>query len=417
MKVTILAIGDELLSGRTLDTNSHFLSGKLAETGGEVLETRVLRDEAEQIEKALRDALSSSDMVITTGGLGPTTDDLTRFSVAKVAGRELKEDSASIQRLEERARAKGRELYENGRLQALFPEGSKIIENPTGTANSFITEIEQVSVFSLPGVPRELKYLTEHELLPFIAGRFPGTKIRQSCYLHCFGYSESWVGSVVEGLEIGDSFNVAYRPDFPEIMLTITGREGVSPGDLEKVRDSIEGALAGVAYSSNKKDSLEEHVSCLLRDTGQIVAIAESCTGGLLSSRLVAIAGASEIFSQGLVTYSNSSKVSLLGVSEESLNTYGAVSSEVAREMAKGLLEHSKADFSLVTTGIAGPGGGSEDKPVGTVYIGIGHRDGVTVIRREFPYSRSQFRQITASSALDLLRRKLSGLELEFEIR
>lgn len=417
MKATILAIGDELLNGRTLDTNSNFICSKLAELGAAVLEVRVLGDEASQIESALEDAVAQSEMVITTGGLGPTTDDLTRFSIAKVAGCELVEDQASIERLEERASSKGRKLYSNGKLQALFPAGSKIVENPTGTANSFITEIGSIPVFSLPGVPRELKYLVENELLPFVSNRFESLRMDRPAWLHCFGYSESWIGSVVEGLSLGQEFNIAYRPDFPEIMLTIRGLNSLAAKKVEGVKEQIRNALGSVVYSDKKTDSLELYVSGLLRDSGKKVAVAESCTGGLLASRLVAIPGASEIFDQAVVTYSNQAKINMLGVSESTLEKHGAVSAEVASEMAVGLLERSQADFVLVTTGIAGPDGGTEEKPVGTVFLGLGTSKEVRTVKRKFGYSRSQFRQITSSAALDLLRRELSGLDLEFEIK
>jgi nicotinamide-nucleotide amidase len=417
MKATILAIGDELLNGRTQDTNSNFICSKFAELGAEVVEVRVLGDEASRIERALEDAVRQSELVITTGGLGPTTDDLTRFSLAKVAGCELVEDQASIERLEERARSKGRKLYQNGKLQALFPDGSEIVENPTGTANSFITEIGSIPVFSLPGVPRELKYLVENELLPFVSNRFKSLDVDQPAWLHCFGYSESWIGSVVEGLNLGEEFNIAYRPDFPEIMLTIRGLNSVAAKKVEDVKEQIRNALGSVAYSDKKTDSLELDVSELLRKSGKKVAIAESCTGGLLSSRLVAIPGASEIFDQSVVTYSNPAKISMLGVSESTLEKHGAVSAEVAFEMASGLLERSQANLVLVTTGIAGPDGGTEEKPVGTVFLGLGTPKKIKTVKRQFGYSRSQFRQITSSAALDLLRRELSGLDLEFEIK
>ena len=420
--VALVAIGDELLNGRTFDTNSHFITEELVAFGINISTIVVVPDQEEAIKSAIVSAGQVGKLILTTGGLGPTSDDITRYCIADLAGVGLVEDQASLLKLQERARSKGRQLYDSGKRQAYFPEGARVVENPRGTANSFITKVElegrDVSIFSLPGVPGEMKNLLRTEVIPFAKKIFSELKDPVSVNLRCFGFSESWIGSVIEGLGLLEDFNVAYRPKFPEVILTITALSEDMENQLDSVADEISKALgSGVVYSRDVGVNLEKVVLDLAKEKGVTIALAESCTGGLIASKIVGLEGASSVFKAGVVAYSNNFKTSSLGVAEETLEQKGAVSEEVAKEMATGLLRISGADIAISTTGIAGPGGGSEDKPVGTVFFGFAAKGEVSAVKKFFPYSRNRFREITSITGIDLLRRHLSGLPLTFDLK
>lgn len=414
-KSTVISIGDELLNGRTADTNSHFIINSLVGLGVEVSEVLVLRDNQSVITEKLLEAAKNSDLIVVTGGLGPTSDDITRDAVAQAVGRDLEEDSPTVGKLEEQARRKNRELYDNGRRQALFPEGSKVIDNPIGTANGFVAYFDSgVPVFCLPGVPVEMRTLVESDLRSVVDSRLPASSIPDSAYLSIFGLSESYIGRTISGLGL-ENVSFAYRPNFPEVTLTISS---VQSEELRNAKELAKEALGlSHIFSETKGETLAASVVTALKHNQQTLAVAESCTGGRIADQICDVPGCSDVFLGGVCAYANSIKSDVLGVSEDLLKEKGAVSAEVAKAMAVSVREQSKADWAISTTGIAGPGGGTAEKPVGLIYVGLAGLDIEESFQFNLPYSRLGNRKMAAGLALEKLRRAIIGLSLDWDIR
>lgn len=423
--VSILAIGDELISGKIADTNSAFLARELESRGLEVKRISSVGDEHEDICAELRSICARSELVVTTGGLGPTTDDLTRQAIAEVCELELREHAGARKKLEELLAARKRPVNENNLRQVILPVGAEVITNRIGTADAFVTRARVgdrlVPIVSLPGVPRELHLIFEEELAPWLTKEFSSADRRSvSVHFRCFGLSESHIGRQVESCQLPDRFDVAYRPMFPEVLVTITARGTTSPDerkrDLDAHADRIANAIGPeFVVGREAEDTLPIVLSRLLAERGLTLAAAESCSGGILADMLVSVPGSSKCFASSVVSYSNDSKCAYLGVRPAILARYGAVSAEVAGEMARGARIRSGARLGVSITGIAGPDGGTEEKPVGTFFIGLADEDGEQSFHFFFPYERNMFRRYCAALALDLIRRKVLGLRLSWE--
>lgn len=415
MRVCILAIGDEIVGGRTVDTNSAFLAEALLSVGAEPVGVLSVMDEPAAIERALERALEDADLVVSTGGLGPTADDLTTECVARVARVALELDEESLRRIEERFRERGIEMPANNRKQALLPAGSTRIPNPVGTAPGFICPVERGGrthhIASLPGVPREMRPMAEETLLSWVRERQPDRRFLSRVY-SVFGISESKLDELLAGAIDPSEARLSFRAAPPRLQIRL-GLSGATGDDLEARLEALDARvrerLGRYVYATGD-EGMEETVGRLLRERGLTLAVAESCTGGLIGHRITDVPGSSAYFLLGMVTYSNEAKERQLGVRAETLAEHGAVSPETAAEMAAGVRRAGGAAVGLATTGIAGPGGGTPDKPVGTVCIGLAWEGGVWSRRYQLGgLEREWVKAMTAQMALDRLRRWLLG--------
>jgi len=418
MVVELLNTGSELLAGRVLNTHQQWLGRQLADLGYVVHRQVTVADQADAIESALKEALGRADLVITTGGLGPTSDDMTRDLVAGLLGRPLQEDASVLAHLTSFFEQRKRRMPERIRLQALVPEGALVLFNPHGTApglaielrpNPYRAGVESSWLILLPGPPRELCPMFVESVVPLLRRVLPRPSPFVCRTLRSTGIGESMVEEklltslqplVQNGLELG----YCARPGQVDVRLAGTG-----PGAKNLVRDAEALVRAGLGYwvYGADEEELETVIIRLLTDRKQTLAVAESCTGGRVSNRLTDIPGASAVFLAGLVTYSNAAKQEFLGVRAATLEQQGAVSEPVAREMAEGARARTDADYALALTGIAGPSGGTSAKPVGTVYIALAGAFETVVEQFMNPWDRETFKQVSANQALDLLRRRM----------
>jgi nicotinamide-nucleotide amidase len=411
MRASILAIGDEILSGQTTDTNSSFLAEALRAEGVEVVSFFAVPDDPAEIRRGLERALGDADLVTATGGLGPTADDLTTAVVADVIGAALRLDEPSLRRMEERFRARGLEMPANNRKQAMLPREALVVPNPIGTAPGFICPVDRAGelkhVACLPGVPSEMRIMAETTLLPWVRERAPAERFASRVF-STFGLSESALDELLQGAIEPTEARLAFRAAFPRIQARVTVH-GPADGDLERRLDELEARVRerlGEHVYATGDAGMEDAVGDVLRTRGLTLAVAESCTGGLIGSRITDVPGSSEYFLGGVVAYANAPKTALLGVREETLARHGAVSTEVAEEMAAGVRMRFGADLGLSTTGIAGPGGGTVEKPIGTVCVGLAWDGGAESRRYDLgSRSREWIKVMTAQVALDRLRR------------
>ena len=419
MKAAFLSIGDEIVGGLTTDTNSGFIAGELRAVGVEPVAGFTVRDEEDDIVRAFRQALDEAELVVSTGGLGPTADDLTTACVARLAGRELVLDEPSLALIVERFRQRGMEMPANNRKQALFPAGAEIIPNPNGTAPGFICPVEAGGrthhVACFPGVPRETRHMVAETLLPWVQARQPGRRFLSRTF-STVGLAESRIDELLAGAIAADEARVAFRASFPRMYVRVTV-DGAPGDDLEGRMDGLEARVRerlGHAVYAVGDEGMEETVGHLLRERGLTLAVAESCTGGRIGDRITDVPGSSAYFLLGVATYADEAKVRVLGVSERTLAEHGAVSTQTAEEMAAGVRRVSGADLGLSTTGIAGPGGGTPEKPVGTVCVGLAWEGGVWSRRYDMgPRGREWIKATTAQTALDRVRRWLLEGEVQ----
>jgi nicotinamide-nucleotide amidase len=401
LNAAIISTGDELIVGKTLDTNGHWLINQLTDLDVEVVCQITVGDVKSEIVWALREAIAHAPLVILTGGLGPTDDDLTRFALAELAGVTLFEHRESVARIEGFFKARNRVMNERNKVQALMPEGAEVLDNPTGTAPGIKMAIRGSTIFALPGVPREMKAMYEMYTAPWVRRQVRPAVFRRR--LHCIGIGESDLVHRLADL-------VADRP---EVTFGTTANEGViSIGLAGKDRPAVESLermireRLGNAVFGSGTETLSGIVGQLLNRRQEKLATAESCTGGLIGKMITDVPGSSDYYLGGFVCYSNELKQRQLDVSPDLLKNHGAVSAPVAEAMAKGALARTGADWSIAVTGIAGPGGGTETKPVGLVHIGVAGRNGLIQVK-EFRYGdpgRDPVRIRSAVSALDMLR-------------
>lgn len=414
MRAFIISTGDELTTGRTLDTNAHFVADQLVAIGCDVVGVLVVGDYPERIAWAWRQALEQADVILSTGGLGPTADDLTTETVAQVAGVGLRLERSVADRIRQMFAAMGRAMPENNLKQALFPEGATIVPNGMGTAPgfryTFSTAHGPVHGCVLPGVPREMKQMLADEVLPWLRQVRGSTDEYRSHTFQTFGISESALDELVAGALDPAEARLAFRAAFPQISLRVTVQG--PPADLDRRLDAAAAVLRerlGPYCYGEGNTTMEAEVGRVLSAAGSTIAVAESCTGGLIGSRLTDVPGSSRYLRGGVIAYSNELKQSLLGVPAETLDQFGAVSVETAEAMARGARALGQATFGLATTGIAGPDGGTPDKPVGTVCIALDGPSGTRSRRYQLWGSRDWVKLLTSQIALDWIRRAQLG--------
>src|SRR5215210_6032602 len=406
----IITIGTEMLLGDLVDTNTAWLSARLATLGVGVYRHTTVGDNRERIIGALKEAASRVALVITTGGLGPTSDDLTNECLADVTGREMVEYPEARAHVDEMFRRFGREPTKNNYKQALFPEGTDLIPNPLGTAMGALLEAEGALFATLPGVPAEMKGMFEETLEPLIRDRSEGAITSRTLWFA--GIGESALAEKVQDFLDATDPTVAPLAGQGKVRLRITTRAATQEEAEEKIAPVEEEILSrlGDYYFGENEETLESVVGRLLDAQHATLALAESCTGGLLAKRLTDMPGSSAYFGEGFVTYSNESKERLLGVPHAMIMDHGAVSEPVARGMAEGARRVSGADYGLSVTGIAGPDGGTQEKPVGLVFVGISDSEDTFAEKLDltaWARSRDSIRERSANWAFDLLRLRL----------
>ncbi len=410
MKLEVVTIGTELLLGQILDTNAAELGRGLAAAGVEVVRHVSVADRPDAIRAAVAEALERTGFVITTGGLGPTRDDMTKREVAALLGKALEMDAAVLRSLEERFRRLGRPMPAVNRTQAEVPAGATVLPNPRGTAPGLWVEDRSGRVVvMLPGVPSEMRGLLAEEVLPRLAARTAGVVVR-SRTVRTTGIAESALAELVGAIEEEIApLTLAYLPSTEGVELRVTAwglREDEAERLLEAAAAQLRQRAGEHAYGEDGAD-LAAVVLDQLRGRKVRLVVAESCTGGVLSGRITAVPGASEVFIGGVVAYDNVVKSGTLGVPPELLDQYGAVSEQVVSAMAEGAQRQFAADVALAVTGIAGPTGGTAEKPVGTVWLAARYRSESRALKRMFPGDRNEIRARSAQAALDLLRRLL----------
>jgi len=405
VKLATLSIGDELLTGEVVDTNQSLIAGRLFEAGLGVERHLTVPDDEGAIAAALVELARSFDKVIVTGGLGPTPDDLTAAAAARAAALPLHPSAEAIAHLARFSERVSGGLHPANSRQALVPHGSPLIPNPLGTACGFTLRIAGTEFFFLPGVPFEMERMLEESVLPSLIKADGGDPGRR-CILKLFGISEAAAAAELAGLlPEGSPVQLAYCVRFPELHLILRSakRHGVL---LAEARAAVLDRLGRYLFAEDEA-TMDSVLAGLFRRSGSTLALAESCTGGLIAAQITRVAGSSAWFLEGAVTYSNAAKVRTLQVPEELIESRGAVSAEVAIAMASGARAASGADLALSVTGIAGPDGGTPEKPVGTVFVALADLNGCLVKQYQFPGDRDRVRSITCFSALNLLRRKL----------
>jgi nicotinamide-nucleotide amidase len=416
-KAVILSTGDEITTGKVVDTNANFLAEKLAENGVDLVSVITVGDVPERLEWAWKTAIALGDVVISTGGIGPTADDLTTETVARLADRKLFQDAGTVEHIKRLFATINRVMPENNLKQALFPEGSEIVPNPLGTAPGFRLPVtldgHTSQLIVLPGVPREMKPMMENWVIPWIRANRGRETVFAVRIFQTFGISESALDEAVAGLIKPEEARVSFRASFPQISLRILveGKPGEAERKLEELAERVRGRISQYCYAEGET-SMEEVVGKLLSEKNLTLAIAESCTGGLVGHRITNIPGSSKYLLGDLVTYSNEMKMDLLGVSKATLEKFGAVSEECVREMASGARKRIGASVAVATSGVAGPDGGTPDKPVGTVCIAL-DADGVSESRRyQMRGTRDWVKLLGSQVALDWIRRYALGLPI-----
>ncbi|MDR1520674.1 MAG: competence/damage-inducible protein A [Planctomycetota bacterium] len=415
--VYLLSCGDELLFGHTVDTNSAWLAEQCTLLGWRIVGHRTVGDVTPEIIAALIEAANRADAVIVTGGLGPTLDDRTRQALAHAMGVGLREDPEALAEIQAMFKRFNRPMAEANRVQALIPDGAERIVNPNGTAPGILATLQGAKVFCMPGVPREMREMFKQSALPVLKGT-EGAAHEVMRRLHLCGRGESDIGSAIRHL-MGERSNPEVGTAVAEAIVTVRlYAKGDSRAEAEKAAHKAETDIRKVLGNDIfgvDGETLAGNVVKLLKERGASLVTAESCTGGMLSSLIVDVPGASAVFRQGVTAYANQAKTALLGVPPETLEKYGAVSRETVSAMAEGLLRRGGFDrqaYCLATTGVAGPDGGSPEKPVGTVWIACSRLDangeGLTrSMRHNSVADRRAIRGRASNTALDLLRRTI----------
>lgn len=414
MKAEIIAVGTELLLGDILNTNAQFLSKQLAMLGIEVYHQTVIGDNGERLLEAFDEAFKRCDVVITSGGLGPTKDDITKEMAAKYFGKELTLNEEELKNIEQYFNKTGKKMTENNRKQAYFPKNDIILKNNNGTAPGAIMKGENGGIIIvLPGPPKELIPMFKESVVPYLKNTTDSTLY--SKIIRLFGIGESTMEDEIKDiLESQTNPTVAPYAKESDLILRITSKakdEKEAKKLIEPLEKQITQRLAKYIYGTNE-DTLESVVGEKLIKENLTIASAESCTGGMLSSKLVNVPSISKVFIEGAVTYSNQSKMGRLSVKKETLEKYGAVSKETAIEMAEGIAKSARTDIGISTTGIAGPEGGTSEKPVGLVYIGLYIKGNTLVKELNIKGSRERVRTRATMEALNFLRLELNKIQV-----
>ena len=409
MRAEIIATGTELLSGGVLDTNSLFLSEELMPLGIETVFKTVVGDSEKDMEEAFRRAMDRVGVLIITGGIGPTEDDITRKVVAKIVKKRLVLNEDALKAIHERLAGRGRDVIAANDRQALIPTGARLLGNPVGIAPGFFLDEEKVFIAVLPGVPQEMRAMFSGGVRPALEERFREKLFIRRRVLHTWGISESAVNQAIQDILKREEPVAGLTAKEAGVDIRVISHQASAEqaqAFVDRTVAAIREKLGDAVYGTDGQ-AMEEVVGALLKQRRLKLAVAESCTGGLIGARITNIAGSSGYFERGAVTYSNASKTEMLGVPAELIGRHGAVSSEVAAAMAQGIREAAKTDLGLSVTGIAGPDGGSEQKPVGLVYTALASSQGVKTAEYRFLGEREQIRARAAQMALDMVRKHL----------
>ncbi|MDH5559960.1 MAG: CinA family nicotinamide mononucleotide deamidase-related protein [Deltaproteobacteria bacterium] len=407
----VLSTGDEVLTGDVVDSNAAFMSKELTLLGVCVQQKRTVGDDLEMIMRTISDLSNSHRILVVSGGMGATLDDLTVKAASLVSGRPLIENGIVREHLTAIEIKRQINLDHIRERQCLYPEGAKILANSIGIAPGFYMKINRADCYFLPGVPKEMRNMFLQEVLGDLKKNFQFDDTRESMRFFLFGIGESQAqGRLLRELpsELLNPFKLGFRADSPfvEVKLGLTG--SADPEHIEKTRSALSECFKDYIFSHSQPLNVE--LVELLRQKQLSLVLAESCTGGRIASLMTEVPGASEAFKCGLVTYSNQSKEMFLGVKKKCLDRFGAVSREVAESMARGILETGTGDMAIAVSGIAGPGGGTTEKPVGTVFIAFGSKKNLETRKLIFPFGRTYFQKLASYTAIDLLRRKILGL-------
>jgi nicotinamide-nucleotide amidase len=406
MKATVIAIGDELLAGYIVNNNAAHISTELARSGIETVRQLVVGDDPGEITAALNIARGVGTLAVCTGGLGPTPDDVTLNAVAEYFGRELVLHRPTLEEIERHFARRKVSMPDVNVGQAMVPAGAKILRNPVGTAPGVILDEHGFFCCLLPGVPDEMEIILSQGLVPFLEKQGLTGKRIFARALRVIGVSESGLYELVSGVSLPTSVSLGFYPDAGEILLRFSGRAVDEASFTELTEPTVtefKNKLGDLIYAEGE-NPLEYVLGKLLRKKGKTLAAAESCTGGLLGKTLTDVAGSSNYFLGSAVTYSNEAKIELLGVKPETLETYGAVSEETAAEMAEGARRVFGADYGVAITGVAGPGGGTPAKPVGTVCFGLSRENGLYTYKDNYLGDRTRVRHRATLRAMDIVR-------------
>jgi len=410
MKASILSIGDELLIGQTLNTNAHWMSRKLTGMGISVAHVITLSDEAEDIKQTLHSAMQNTDIILITGGLGPTSDDITRDVLAAFFNSSLDYDEKVFEMIEKIFVHRGRHITDSTRDLANVPKAAKTIYNTMGTAPGALYHLDGKIVASMPGVPYEMEAMMEKDILPYIKEHVDLPVIVQS-HIHTAGRGESQLSEKLIDVEaeMDPAVSIAYLPGIGEVKIRLTAKgsdRNTLEQKIEVVKSQVMDRIGDHVFGFDG-DSLEASVGRLLKEYKLMIGTAESCTGGNIAKTLTSVSGSSAYFEGSIVSYSNKIKHEILGVNAGDLAEFGAVSEPVVEQMILGALRQLKTDLAIAVSGIAGPTGGSDEKPVGTVFIGIGSKEKQWVRRFLFTKNRTKNIEITTVIALVMLRKFL----------
>ena len=417
MEIELINTGSELLLGRVLNTHQQWLGEKLAHTGYTLSRQVTVPDTAEAICEAVQVALGRADLVITTGGLGPTSDDITRERISEMLGKPLHRDESIAAQIAGFFARRNRPMPESVLVQAQVPKGAQVFQNENGTAPGLAMEVSEIGdanalawLVMLPGPPRELRPMAENQILPFVQKTFPLAEAFHCRTLRSMGIGESMVEDQLldrlrplmdQGLDLGFCARTG------QVDIRLCGQGDAMPDLIAEAEAMIRSEIGKTIYGTNE-DSIAKVVVDELIAKRETVAVAESCTGGFIGHHITGVPGASAVFLGGVLSYSNELKEKLLGVKSETLAAHGAVSKPVAMEMAEGVCAATGADHALSVTGIAGPGGGTVEKPVGTVWLGLASKGRDPLAIRKFhPYDRETFKQASVNQSLELLRRRI----------
>lgn len=409
MHIEMISTGEEVLSGQIVDTNAAWFADTLMNLGLELQQRSTVGDRMDDLVRIFTERSQVADVILVNGGLGPTSDDLSAEAAARAAGVALVEDTGWRAHLEAWFRRRGRVMAPSNLKQCLLPANAVLVDNPNGSAPGFRLRLGRAWLFFTPGVPGEFKPMVLEQFLPFLRSEF---RFDTSVHLHKFltlGHGESSLAEDIKALPIPDGITLGFRPSMPFVEIKVFARGAAAIAQLQQYLPQLR-QLLGTAVVSERFPSIAEEVHTLLRERRATLALAESCSGGMLSSLLVDFPGSSDYLQHAVVSYSNAAKQQLLGVPAKVIDTHGAVSIETAEAMAQGARRALDSDYALAITGIAGPDGGSEAKPVGTVAIALRDRQQCwTQVVNLGQRSRTLVRSMSCAVALDMLRRQLLG--------
>ena len=416
MKAELINTGTELLLGQILNTNAQYLSQQLALLGIDVYFHTTVGDNEFKIAMAVRQALEHADLVITTGGLGPTQDDITKETVATVLGLDMQPDNSSMKSIQAFFDKINKPMSLINQKQGYFPKEAKILPNDMGTAPGAIIEQDNKIIIILPGPPVELQPMFENYVIPYLKLKTSLNALIKSRTLRIFGIGESSAQEVLADIFANQSNpSIAFNAKSAEIHIRLTVKAS-SLDEANEMMDNTERLIReriGQHIFGVDDETMEVSVGKLLREKGITLSLAESCTGGMVASRLTEVSGSSEYIMYGIVSYSNQAKEKILGVRKETINKYGAVSKETAEEMARGVRQINDSDIGLSVTGIAGPGGGTDEKPVGLVYIGLSTPEITFVKKFNFAGNRQLIRLLSSTAALNMIRRYIKEKKID----